>query len=113
MIDLFGDKIYGSAVPSRQLSLFDKTDYRRTERGSLAIIRRENGDVSYGTLGTRNRVTNQRLTFIERETGKTHNIPLRCCTMTWNGGLTVLTISDHEMNRNTALWGIFASCRLF
>ena len=113
MIDMFGGEIPEPVIPFRQLTMFDISDYSSGFIGMSAVIRRESGEKSHGTLGTLNLVNDRRLTFIERETGKTYSIPLRCCTITWADGSAVVAISDREMNRNTALWGMFASCRLF
>ena len=110
--DLFGYPIYGSDVPSRQLTMFDVSDYSAGMIGMSAVIRRENGEESHGTLGTLNRIKDKRLTFVERETGKKYHIPLRFCTLTWTEDIAVVTIDEKELFRHTTLWGMFASCRL-
>jgi hypothetical protein len=112
MRDLFGNRIPAPIVPHCQLAMFDRTEFAGAI-GMDAIGRRENGEQVYGMLCPLNRVEKQRLTFVERETGKTYSIPLRCCTVTWADRIAVVSIDDRELFRNTSLWGMFASCRLF
>jgi hypothetical protein len=114
-INLFGDKIPTPIVRHKQLSLFDKAEYRRVEHGSPAVILRENGEKTSGVIDVANRhkaMKKPRLAFTAHETGSTFHIPLRCCTMTWAGDIAILSIAEEELKQRTSLWGMFTSCRL-
>jgi len=112
--DLFGNRVYSRATPSRQLTLFDKTEYQRTERGTLAVIRRENGEKAVGTIDVPNQYKAiKKPTFTANESGKQYSIPLSSCTVTWVDDIAVISIPEIELSRRVSLYGMFASCCLF
>jgi len=110
-VDLLGNRIFDPIVPARQSELFDKADFVRIHWGIPTVVCRENGEKASGGISAANR--KRQYTFVERETGKTYIIPVRCCTMTWAGDIAVISITDEELSRRTSLWGMFASCCLF
>jgi len=110
-VDLLGNPIYGSAVPSRQLSLFDKTDFTRTSRCFSAVILRENGEQAFGKIDSR--TPKKELTFTAHASGSTFRIPLQYCNISWAGNAAIIDIAERDLGRNVGLYGMFKSCRLF
>jgi len=110
-LNLFGNQIYGSSIPHRQLPLFDKTDFIRTHRDIPAVICRENGERASGAISAD---TEQgQFTFTAYESGKMYSIPARCCEVSWAGDVAVIAIAESELTRRVSLYGIFTSCCLF
>jgi hypothetical protein len=110
-VDLLGNQIYVESAPSRQLSLFDKTEFTRTSPTIPAVVLRENGEQAFGRMDIRS--PKDKLTFTAHATGKKFTIPLRLCKVTWAGNAAIIDIAEQELGRNVSLYGMFASCRLF
>ena len=110
-VDLLGNPFIAPVIPSRQLTMFDASDYVRVHWGIPTVVCRENGETASGGISATNR--QREYTFVERETGKTYYIPVRCCRLSWTGDTVVISIDDDELMRRTSLWGMFASCCLF
>ena len=110
-VDLLGDQIYGSEVPSRQLSLFDKTEFTRTPPTLPAVILRESGEQAFGKINVR--TTKKELTFTAHATGNTFRIPLKHCKISWAGNAAIIDIAERDLGRNVVWYGMFKSCRLF
>ena len=109
-VDLLGNRIY-EATPSRQLTLFDKTEYTRTHPNFPAVILRENGEQTFGRIDSR--TPKKELTFTAHATGKKYTIPLRYCNIAWAGNAAIIDIAEQDLGKNIDLYGMFASCRLF
>jgi len=109
--DLLGNPIHGSVVPSRQLSLFDKTDFTRTSRCFLAVILRENGEQAFGKIDSR--TPKKELTFTAHASGSTFRIPIQYCKISWAGNSAIIDIAERDLGKNCNWYGMFKSCRLF
>jgi hypothetical protein len=110
-VDLLGNAIPAPIAPSRQLSLFDKTEFTRTPHSCPAVILRENGEQSFGRIEFPK--SKEKLTFKAHATGKKFLIPSKFCNVTWAGTAAVITIPESELSRRVSLYGMFASCCLF
>jgi len=108
--DLLGNRTYNS-VPSRQLTLFDKTEFTRTFPAFPAVILREGGEQAFGKIDSR--TPKKELTFTAHATGNKFRIPLRYCNISWAGNAAIIDIAERDLERNCSWYGMFASCRLF
>ena len=109
-VDLLGNRIY-EATPSRQLTLFDKTEYTRTPSCNPAVVIRENGEQVFGRVNIK--TPKKELMFTSHATGKKYMIPLQYCNIAWAGNAAIIDIAEQDLGKKIDLYGMFASCRLF